>query len=906
MLREGAGGDVGMGRGSSEATPLYWRRKDYPDIIFRTFEAKLRAVVAEIVRNHVMGRPLLIGTTSVESSDFLSGRLRADLIRRLLQVMLIRKLWFEKNNRAEDGMRVPELEPLYVPLEKLDPSALRQFGKPLGLSTINLDEPENQSHLLEQLSLREEHTPRLKTVLQGGIPHQVLNARKHTEESQIIAGAGAFGAVTIATSMAGRGVDIKLGGEIDETDVTFTKDFLHSVGVANPYDMPNAEALEALLTYVIRDENSGLATDGNRLDFFSKVRAALVAKYGHAGGDDWPQLSNILYTKLGVGLKASESLAAFWKHTEQEMQVRALGGLAVLATERHEARRIDNQLRGRSARQGDPGSSRFYLSMEDDLMRIQGGAQVGAMMERLHVDDAFPLEVRLVSNLIEQSQHRVEGANFDVRKHLLEYDDVLNNQRTQIYNQRDRIFSKEDLRDDVLELLETEVRKRVEAAFETDDNTWRLLAWLDQVQPTFAVGEQGLFPSYTMKVILSEFASQADPKAAAVKLVGRTLEIEHGHTQRAIEAAIQRASEALETQIADREDLLDTFFAGLRDSEEKPKPQQLLEELQSLIHMPLRLDNNQMRSLVNDPDEIKDEVREMVIAQLTDISVTRLVGAVENRLGESLGIDADSLVEMAWNDLTEAVVEKSQSVLKRQHERLVGEGLGGQIARDVEILLQRENTNDASGRLSLLLSLSQGVRSGFDARTHRQVKQVYSRFSYSFLAAELLQNRSIDDVVEDVLGHLEEAEEALTLAWGRDELARRSDTPLASPLRGGERGMEEARDLGRRALNEGHRRLLLSAITELWVDYLTRVEALRVSIGLEAYAQRDPLVQYKSRASEMFQSLLEDIRAAVIGRVFAYQRRPNLSLLEDALEDANESRSSAQAQSGGKKKRKRH
>ncbi len=280
----------------------------------------------------------------------------------------------------------------------------------------------------------------------------------------------------------------------DETDVSFTKDFLHGAGVADPYDMSNAEALEALLAHAIRDENTGLSPNGNRLEFFAKARAALVAKYGQTGGDDWSQLSNILYTNLDLGLKASESLAAFWKHTEQEMQVRALGGLAVLATERHEARRIDNQLRGRSARQGDPGSSRFYLSMEDDLMRIQGGQQVGAMMERLHVDDAFPLEVKLVSNLIEQSQHRVEGANFDVRKHLLEYDDVLNKQRTQIYSQRDRIFTKEDLRDDVQEMLTAEVRKRVEAAFEDEENSWRLLAWLDQVQPTFSVDGQRTLP----------------------------------------------------------------------------------------------------------------------------------------------------------------------------------------------------------------------------------------------------------------------------------------------------------------------------------------------------------------------------------------------------------------------------
>ena len=855
-------------------------------------EAKLRAVATEIVRHHVMGRPLLIGTTSVESSDFLSSRLRADPVRRLLQVQLIRKLWFEQNNREEDGLRIPELEPLYVPLEKLDPSALRAFAKPLGLATINLEDAENMPRLLEILSLRAEDAPRLKSVISAGVPHQVLNARKHTEESQIIADAGAFGAVTIATSMAGRGVDIKLGGEIDENDVSFTKDFLHGVSVADPYDMSNAEALEALLTYAIRDENTGLSPNGNRLEFFAKARAAFVNKYGQAGGDDWSQLSNILYTKLGLGLKASESLAAFWKHTEQEMQVRTLGGLAVLATERHEARRIDNQLRGRSARQGDPGSSRFYLSMEDDLMRIQGGEQVSNMMTRLHVDDAFPLEVKLVSNLIEQSQHRVEGANFDVRKHLLEYDDVLNQQRTQIYSQRNRVFSKEDLRDDVQEMLTAEVRKRVEAAFDDKENTWRLLAWLDQVQPTFALGDQGLFPSYTLKLILDEFASQPDPKAAAVELADRTLEIEHGYLQRAIETAIERATEALQTQTAERKDLLDTFFSGLRDAEEKPKPQQMLEELQSLVHVPIKLDNNKLRALANDPEEVKEEILEMVATQLTDLSVSRLVGAVENRLGESLGLSKDALAEMPWDELTEAVAERSASVLARQRERLAG--ADGLIARDADLLLPRESLADDSSNLRFLLTLSQGARNVFDARTHRSVKQVYQRLNYSFRASELLQNKAAEDVIEEILVHLEGAEDALTLAWGRDELTRRGEQA---------KGQDEARELGFRLLNEAHRRLLLSAITELWVDYLTRVEALRVAIGLEAYAQRDPLVQYKSRASEMFQGLLEDIRGLVIGRLFAVQRRPSLDLLEEA---ADEAKPAALAQAPGKKKRKRH
>ena len=134
-------------------------------------------------------------------------------------------------------------------------------------------------------------------------------------------------------------------------------------------------------------------------------------------------------------------------------RVRELGGLHVIGSERHEARRIDNQLRGRAARQGDPGSSRFYLSLEDDLMRLFGGAQVEGLMARLNIDESVPIESGMVGRLVEQSQTRVEGANFDVRKHLLEYDDVLNAQRKRIYAQRDRVFTKEDLSEDVAEML---------------------------------------------------------------------------------------------------------------------------------------------------------------------------------------------------------------------------------------------------------------------------------------------------------------------------------------------------------------------------------------------------------------------------------------------------------------------
>jgi preprotein translocase subunit SecA len=389
----------------------FWRRMDYPDVIYRTAEAKLRRIVREIVFYHVQGRPMLVGTTSVEGSERLSNRLRAEPIRRLLQILLLRSIWLEKNDRFEDGRLILELQPLNTPLEQLRPEELRPIARDLGLS-LNPEDPANLMRLTEILKLKEADTNRLKSVLQGGVPHHVLNARKHTEESMIIAGAGAFGAVTIATNMAGRGVDIKLGGDLAEEILSGVNRILRRAGYKDPYDMPLQERRAAL----------------------QKVDPSLYGIY--------------------------ETEAKYFLNFFVEMErVRELGGLHIIGSERHEARRIDNQLRGRAARQGDPGSSRFYLSLEDDLMRMFGGDQVKSVMERFSIDDDYPLQARLVSNMIEQSQHRVEGSNFDIRKHTLEYDDVLNAQRQRIYSQRDRVFEKEDLVEDVNELLSQEPMK---------------------------------------------------------------------------------------------------------------------------------------------------------------------------------------------------------------------------------------------------------------------------------------------------------------------------------------------------------------------------------------------------------------------------------------------------------------
>ncbi len=305
-------------------------RVDYPDVVYKTARAKYKAVVNGIIELHKQGRPVLVGTTSVENSEKLSEMLR-----------------------------------------------------------------------------------------RKGIPHQVLNAKHHEKEAAIIAQAGRSGTVTIATNMAGRGVDILLGG--------------------NP---------------------EGLARERLR--------------------------------RQGVDLTAIRESDPIWQEAYQQAKaecerdrekVVALGGLHVLGTERHEARRIDNQLRGRAGRQGDPGSSRFYVALEDELMVRFGGESVARLMDRFGVDEDVPIEHDLITRAIENAQIKVEGYNFDIRKHLLEYDDVINTQRNVIYEQRRKILSAETLAPQILRMVGEELHDLVQAyTLSNDPDEWDLSGLVSAVR----------------------------------------------------------------------------------------------------------------------------------------------------------------------------------------------------------------------------------------------------------------------------------------------------------------------------------------------------------------------------------------------------------------------------------------
>ena len=276
-------------------------------------------------------------------------------------------------------------------------------GQPVLVGTISIDKSEKLSHMLTK----------------RGIKHNVLNAKNHEREAEIIAQAGKFGAVTIATNMAGRGTDIMLGGNAE-----------YLAKAALKHDGVSEEIIVEATGYAETDNADIIAAREKYTEYLNKFKAEIAP---------------------------------------EAEKVREAGGLCIIGTERHESRRIDNQLRGRSGRQGDPGVTHFYISLEDDLMRLFGGERLYRMMETLRVDEDTPLEMKMLTNSIESAQRKKESQNFAIRKSVLEFDDVMNTQRNIIYGQRDRVLDGEDLHETVLHMAAETVDALV-AQFCADDH----------------------------------------------------------------------------------------------------------------------------------------------------------------------------------------------------------------------------------------------------------------------------------------------------------------------------------------------------------------------------------------------------------------------------------------------------
>jgi len=324
---------------------------------------------------------------------------------------------------------------------------LRQYherGQPVLVGTISIEKSEHLSELLKK----------------AGVPHQVLNAKQHEREAKIVAQAGRKGAVTVSTNMAGRGTDILLGGNPE--------------AMAREYCLKNKIAMPYAAAPAVIGGNgakgSGGPGDGSSPNL---VLFQHEGKIFQAPLEQWKPI----YEQFAEQCRA--------EHDE----VVAQGGLHILGTERHEARRIDNQLRGRAGRQGDPGSSRFFLSLEDDLLRIFGGERVKALMYRLGMTEGVPIESGLISRRIENAQKAVEAQNFEARKHLLEYDDVMNKQREAIYAIRRAALEGKDQKEYVLSMAEDIAGELVDTFCprEQHPNEWNTTQFANEVLGQFGL-----------------------------------------------------------------------------------------------------------------------------------------------------------------------------------------------------------------------------------------------------------------------------------------------------------------------------------------------------------------------------------------------------------------------------------
>ena len=327
----------------------------------------------------------MTGTAVTEQEEFV-GIYGLDIIEVPTNKPVVRKDWPDVVYKNENGKNRAIIEQI---------KACHEKGQPVLVGTVSIEKSEYLSRLLQRT----------------GIPHNVLNAKNHEREAEIVAQAGKLGAVTIATNMAGRGTDIMLGG--------------------------NAEYLA----------KSDLRKAGYDED-------VIVEATGYAETDD----PDILAARALFAEKLAEHKAVTGAEAEQ---VCAAGGLFILGTERHESRRIDNQLRGRAGRQGDPGESRFYLALTDDVMRLFGSERIMGMMETLKLEEDQPIDAKLLSNAIEQAQKTVESRNYQTRKATLEYDDVMNAQRKIIYGQRYQVLDGEDVHDSIHSMIEEFIRDSV-------------------------------------------------------------------------------------------------------------------------------------------------------------------------------------------------------------------------------------------------------------------------------------------------------------------------------------------------------------------------------------------------------------------------------------------------------------
>ncbi|MEO8494464.1 MAG: SEC-C metal-binding domain-containing protein [Planctomycetota bacterium] len=722
------------------------KRFSHPDVIYRTEREKFIAVADDIER-HIRWDVLVLkngdeywGTIVKEDDDAVVLQLK----------------------EGKDKERV----------EKSKIVAIERKGRPVLVGTVSIEKSERLSDLLAK----------------RGVKHEVLNAKQHKREADIVAQAGRVAAVTIATNMAGRGTDIVLGG--------------------------NAETMAwARLQHEYE----------TRLDVPNDVWDALTDE-----------------------IEKAEDMKAMGDYVKQ------LGGLHVIGTERHEARRIDLQLRGRCGRQGDPGSSRFYLSLEDDLMRIFAGPWVKSILERLGMQEGERIESKLVTRRIEAAQKKVEERNFEVRKNLLEYDEVMDEQRKRVYSYRQQILDGVNCR----ELVADMIRKQV-------DHHLNAFTARDYGVESFA------------RFVASRFGMPFDTKDFRGMDYDTAEQFARDEAERLAEMHV---FDAIEENLAGEEEEGEWNWEALT-----------------------KFANTRWGLNFRDRDlkrEGRDHVAQIIIdkaresigrvdlsegAQLLDpdFSVRTIAGWVYHQFGFEL--DLNKIKAMDLPELKALICQKAEECYDQkefeypvlagllrytsgsgQHERIDRDGLVAwarnrfQVNLDVDDLRNKQRDEIRA----LLLKHSSTDRQRADrARTDaaKRIAQVFESSSHGQLAAAAGSKGSLQS-----LSHW--LHENLGYEMSVDEIGRLDRDELEIKVYGA------VEDRYRPEIRRMERQLLLQIVDSAWKDHLLAMDHLRSAVGLAGYAQMDPKVEYKREGMRLFESMWTLLDGRVTELIFRMEQ----------------------------------
>jgi preprotein translocase subunit SecA len=627
-------------------------------------------------------------------------------------------------------------------------------GQPVLVGTVSVEKSEVVANLLKA----------------KGLPFNVLNAKQHQREAAVVAQAGRKAAITIATNMAGRGTDILLGGN------------------------PEAMAKDALA-----EERARLAEN---VDGAQPVAPA---------GDDAPEpYRGSIEPRLDEEARYQELLARFKQQCDAEREeVLAAGGLKIVGTERHESRRIDNQLRGRAGRQGDPGASRFYLSLQDDLLRIFGLDKMTGLMERLGLEEDVPIESPMVTRSIENAQKKVEGRNFDQRKNVLEYDDVMNQQRKTIYALRRQILEGRYHR----EPTEDEAKQGIVPEPVTSSGDWTIESLTPELKQY--LGGQTAVHRLVPAGGTDDGVPAFNP-AAAIK--DNLLTLPDQPALAIGDAVVYRAGgEPPIERLVDGE----TYYViGTT-----PGP----------------------FALARSKDDVK---KGMAIA-----------------IGPRRGlIDMVKTVIQERDDLTARGEPVSERIQRLAGTRPGWRVLRFEIWRQFGVLLDLEKRYD-SPRDELLDSITRDVAASLIQQRERMYDLCDARMASvieRILSADVPDDEWDWDELEDALQ--EQFATQFDLSPGTaDEVAGQVWPVIERRL------VEREKELSRAWLMHFQRQFALTEIDEQWIEHLKTMDALREGIGLQGYGQKDPKKEYKKIGFDMFREMMDRLQANTVTKLFRVQ-----------------------------------